>query len=35
MERSGEGWNGTLYAPDGKAVLATCTIADRDLDCHR
>jgi predicted phosphodiesterase len=34
MERSGEGWNGVLYAPDDKTVLATCTTADRDLDCH-
>jgi hypothetical protein len=34
MERSAEGWNGTLYAPDDKTVLAQCTIAGRDLDCH-
>lgn len=34
MERGGVGWNGTLYAPDDKTVLAQCTIAGRDLDCH-
>lgn len=34
MERSGDGWNGTLLAPDDKTVLAQCTIAGRDLDCH-
>jgi len=34
MERSGQNWNGTLYAPDDKTVLAHCTIAGRDLDCH-
>ena len=34
MERSGNGWNGTLLAPDDKTVLAQCTIAGRDLDCH-
>jgi hypothetical protein len=34
MERNGDSWNGTLYAPDDKTVLAQCTIAGRDLDCH-
>lgn len=34
MERQGAGWAGTLYAPDDKTVLAQCTIAGRDLDCH-
>jgi len=34
MERNGQGWNGTLYAPDDKTVQAQCTIAGRDLDCH-
>ena len=34
MERDGGGWNGTLYAPDDATVLAQCTIAGRDLDCH-
>jgi Calcineurin-like phosphoesterase len=34
MERSGDNWNGTLYAPDDTTVLAQCTIAGRDLDCH-
>jgi Calcineurin-like phosphoesterase len=34
MERHDAGWNGTLYDPDGKTVLAQCTIAGRDLDCH-
>jgi hypothetical protein len=34
MERSGDNWNGTLYAPDDTTVLARCTIASRDLDCH-
>jgi predicted phosphodiesterase len=34
MERSGDGWNGTLYAPDDRTVLVQCTIAGRDLDCH-
>jgi hypothetical protein len=34
MERSDQGWNGTLLAPDDKTVLAQCTIAGRDLDCH-
>jgi Calcineurin-like phosphoesterase len=34
MERSGDGWNGTLYAPDNETVLAQCMIAGRDLDCH-
>jgi hypothetical protein len=34
MERNGDGWNGTLYAPDDTTVLAQCTIAGRDLDCH-
>jgi hypothetical protein len=34
MERNGENWNGTLYAPDDTTVLAQCTIAGRDLDCH-
>ena len=34
MERQPDGWAGTLYAPDGKTVLAQCTIAGRDLDCH-
>jgi hypothetical protein len=34
MERSGQNWNGTLYAPDDKTVLAQCMIAGRDLDCH-
>ena len=34
MERAGDGWNGTLYAPDDTTVLAQCTIAGRDLDCH-
>lgn len=34
MEGQGGSWNGTLYAPDDKMVLARCTIAGRDLDCH-
>ena len=34
MERNGTGWSGTLYDPDDKTVLAQCTIAGRDLDCH-
>ena len=34
MERAAAGWGGTLYAPDNKTVLAQCTIAGRDLDCH-
>ena len=34
MERSADGWNGTLYADDDKTVLAQCTIAGRDLDCR-
>jgi hypothetical protein len=34
MERSGDNWNGTLYAPDDTTILAQCTIASRDLDCH-
>lgn len=34
MERQKDGWAGTLYAPDDKTVLAQCTIAGRDLDCH-
>ena len=34
MERQSVGWAGTLYAPDDKTVLAQCTIAGRDLDCH-
>lgn len=34
MERKGDGWNGTLYDPDDKSVLAQCAIAGRDLDCH-
>jgi len=34
MERSGQNWSGTLYAPDDKTVLAQCMIAGRDLDCH-
>jgi len=35
MERNGESWNGTLYAPDDSTVLARCTIAGRDLDCQK
>jgi hypothetical protein len=34
MERSGDGWTGTLYADDDKSVLAQCQIAGRALDCH-
>jgi hypothetical protein len=34
MERSDQGWNRTLLAPDDKTVLAQCTIVGRDLDCH-
>jgi len=34
LERSGEGWDGTLYSPDHETVLAQCTILGRDLDCH-
>jgi hypothetical protein len=34
MDRSAGGWNGTLYADDDQTVLAQCTIAGRDLDCH-
>lgn len=34
LERGDSGWNGTLYAPDDKTVLARCTIAGRNLDCH-
>lgn len=33
MEREGEGWAGTFYSPDD-AVLATCRIAGRELDCR-
>ena len=35
MERGADVWHGTLYAPDDTTVLAQCTIADRDLDCHK
>ncbi|HWB52361.1 MAG TPA: metallophosphoesterase [Stellaceae bacterium] len=34
LERTGDGWNGTLYAEDDKTALAHCTIAGRALDCH-
>lgn len=34
LERSGQGWSGTLYAPDDDTALAQCMIAGRDLDCH-
>jgi hypothetical protein len=34
MDRSGDGWTGTLYAPDDETVLAQCMISGRDLDCH-
>jgi len=33
MDRAGDGWTGTFYSPDD-AVLATCQIAGRALDCH-
>jgi hypothetical protein len=33
MERSDQGWNGTLYATDN-SVVARCEIAGRALDCH-
>jgi hypothetical protein len=34
MERSADGWSGTLYADDDKSMLAQCQIAGRTLDCH-
>jgi hypothetical protein len=34
MERAAAGWTGALYADDDTTVLAQCTIAGRDLDCH-
>jgi len=34
MERQANGWRGTLYASDDKAVLAECALTGRDLDCH-
>jgi len=33
MDRTGEGWNGTLYA-DEHTILARCRISGRALDCH-
>jgi hypothetical protein len=34
MDRTAQGWSGTLYADDGKTALAQCQIAGRALDCH-
>jgi hypothetical protein len=34
MERSGDGWNGSLFADDDKSMLAQCRIDGRMLDCH-
>lgn len=34
MERTSDGWAGTLYADDDQSVLARCQIAGRQLDCH-
>jgi hypothetical protein len=33
IERTQDGWDGTLYAPDD-AVLARCRLAGRELDCR-
>jgi hypothetical protein len=35
MDRSGDGWTGTLFADDDQSVLAQCRIAGRTLDCHK
>jgi hypothetical protein len=33
LDRSSDGWNGTLYATDNQ-VVAQCRISGRALDCH-
>ena len=33
MERNGDAWNGTFYAPDD-TVIARCRLDGRALDCR-